>query len=224
MIMETDFHDLADVMQQAHAHTIAALSPDAPTLDGVTWCAVHLAAVERAIYPAVHRRVPEARSRVRRQMAVDHQLQHALWCLDRRLTGNMASALTPVENLAARIRLLVQEHAAGEAALLAELCQFLDEDGQAVLVGDLAALVARAPTRPHPNTPHVRFTDPLTFALESWVDRIRDAMDNRTIPTPRPRRSALPVGKWGAYLTAQPYPVVRAPKEVAEDEHPGKRI
>jgi hypothetical protein len=60
--------------------------------------------------------------------------------------------------------------------------------------------------------------------LESWVDRIRDAMDNRTIPTPRPARIALPVGKWGAYLTAQPYPVVRAAKEVAEDEHPGKRI
>jgi hypothetical protein len=136
----------------------------------------------------------------------------------------MASAATSVESLTARIRPVFEEHAAGEAQLLDALCDVLDAHGQAALVDELAALMVRAPTRPHPSTPHVRLTDPLTFTVEGWIDRIRDALDNRTVPTPRRRRVPVPVGKWGAYLTAQPYPVEHASKEEAGDRNPGERV
>jgi hypothetical protein len=140
------------------------------------------------------------------QMAVDHRLQHALWELDRRLTGDMSSLSASLDGLTVRLRRLVDEHAAGEAALLTELRQVLDGDEQKALADELAALMVRAPTRPHPHTPHVRMTDALTFAVESWVDRIRDQLDSRIIPTPRPHRVARPVGRWGAYLTGQSFP------------------
>ncbi len=204
--MTIERNPLTDIVQQAHDHMVSALSPQAPALDGVAWTAVHLAAVERVVYPAVLRRVPGARSRLRLQLSVDQRLQQALWRLDRRLTGDMASVATPVEILVGRLLPLVEQHAAGEAALLAELCEVLDADGREALAGDLAALMTRAPTRPHPHTPHIRFTDALTFRVESWIDRLRDQMDNRHVPTPRHPRLVHPVGKWGAYLTAQPYP------------------
>lgn len=225
--MEMQLDQLADATQQAHAHVVSALPPQAPTLDGVAWASVHLAAVERALYPAVLRRLPGFRSRVRMQMAVDKRLQQALWWLDRRLTGDMASASTPVEHLVGRLLRRFDEHCAGEAALLAELCEVLDEGGQKTLAGDVAALMTRAPTRPHPHTPHLGFTDPLTFAVESWVDRIRDQMDNRSVCTPRQPRVVHPVGKWGAYLTAQPYPGVRPPAVDADgrrDDRTGIRL
>lgn len=200
---------LTQAIAQAHDAATAALAPQTITLDGVTWPSVHLAAVERALYPAALQHLPDARHRVHAQMTVDHRLQQALWWLDRRLTGSMDLATIAVDGLVDRIRVLLDEHTAGESVLVQDLCQALDDEQQEVLAARLETLMSRGPTRPHPHTPHRRMTDALTFTVESWVDRIRDQLDSRTICTPRVHRAPHPVGKWGAYLAALPLPPVQ---------------
>jgi hypothetical protein len=197
--------DLSTAVTQPHEAALSGLTTGANPLITITWTSVHLAAVERVLYPAIARRLPGSRMAVRRLMAVDHRLQNALWRLDRRVTGDVRSSSLVVDDLVRQVRDLLAEHAHAEEALLAELQQVLADEEQAALIDRLAGVICRAPTRPHPNTPHSRVTDALAFRIESWCDSIRDSLDCRSIPSPRRVRAPHPIGRWGAYLTAQPF-------------------
>jgi hypothetical protein len=198
---------LTDAVEAAHEHVRAALD-DAQVnpLVAVGWAAAHLAAVERTLYPVAAHTVPAGRRRVRSQLGCDRRLHQALWRLDRRLTGDANAGTGPVDVLEQEVRQAVDAHAAGELPLVAQLERLLDVEAQRALVQRLDEAVLRAPSRPHPNTPHLRLTDGAVFRLDALVDRWRDLMEGRPESTPRRRRPARRPGRWGSYLMAMPYP------------------
>ena len=69
---------------------------------------------------------------------------------------------------------------------------------------DLARALLRAPTRPHPDTGHGRLVGGFAFWADGVVDRVRDSLDSRTVPTPRRVVVPRPVTRWGAYALGAP--------------------
>lgn len=135
-----------------------------------------------------------------------------------------------VELLVARVTALLAEHSSGEATLLAEL-RLSTDDAQVKALGDrIASTMAHAPTRPHPDTYHHRYVEPLTFAITSWGDALRDALDGRTNPTPHERTAPHALGMWSAYLMATAYPSAEqsgtpaADQATAPPSHPDRAV
>lgn len=192
--------ELLTDLEHAHSHALAALDdPAANSLAAVTWSSAHLAAAERALYPVAARALDHGRVRVREQRALDQDLQHQLWRLDRRLTGDVHLRMAPIDELEDAVRVGLREHADGEHALVDGLRRELAPEQQRELAERLAQALVRAPTRPHPHTPHGAWTGGLGFWFGGLVDRQRDVMDSRSVPTPHPPPVLRPMTRWGAY-------------------------
>ena len=203
--------DLRTELRHAHDNALAGLDdPSENTFAAVTWAAAHLAAVDRVLYPAVCAALPDGRQRVREQTAVDRRLQLALWELDRRLTGDV-HLRRPVATLEAGVRRALQAHVEGERALVDDLLAALSPEQQRDLVTRLATALLRSPTRPHPDTRHGLLGAGLTFWFGGVVDRMRDSLDSRIVPTPHRTSVPRPMTRWGAYALGQP--PERAPED-----------
>lgn len=192
-------------VEQGHEAALAVLDdPEASSLGAVAWLSVHLAAVDRVLYRAAER-LPDGAAQVTEQLHVDRALMQALWRLDRALTGDVHHRDVPVPRLERDVRELLTEHERGERRLLDALEAALDDDGQRELAQDLAKALPRSPTRPHPHVPHQRHGAGLVQWVESVVDRARDLMDSRVVPTPRPEPVLRRVTRWGAYGMAREF-------------------
>lgn len=193
--------DLVDAIEHAHREAAVALEArDRGLLDAVGWLSAHLAAVERAVHPVALRHLPDGAERLRAQRATAHALQHTLFLLDRRLTGDTRTSRIAVDRLVVRVREQLDAHTAGEHDLLAALAAALPEPRSRTLADAYAAASAHAPTRPHPFTPDRRGLRALAFHVDAVVDRVRDLLDNRRAPTREPRRAPRAPGRWGLYL------------------------
>lgn len=202
--------DLLTDVEHAHEHALAALDDPAQSpLAAVTWASAHLAAVTRVLHPLACRTLPDGRQRVRAQAATDHRLELALWELDRRLTGDVQQQHVPIELLVDRVRSALQAHAHEEHDLVATLHDALDEQQRTAVGEQLSAALLRAPTRPHPDTRHGRLVGGLAFWVDGLVDRMRDGMDSRIVPTPRRVPTPRPMTRWGAYALGAASPEVR---------------
>jgi hypothetical protein len=191
--------DLLRDVEHAHRHAGAALDDPAQPLAAVTWGSAHLAAVTRVLHPLACRTLPDGRERVRAQAATDRRLELALWQLDRRLTGDVQLQRTGVPTLVAAVRRALDAHAEQERALVRELSERLTPEQREQLGQDLERALVRAPTRPHPDTRHGRLVGGLAFWADGIVDRVRDSLDSRTVPTPHRVAVPRPVTRWGAY-------------------------
>lgn len=196
--------ELLAELDHAHEHALGALDdPAANSLAAVTWASAHLAAVERVLYPVACRRVEHGRDLVREQSAVDHRLQLLLWQLDRRLTGDVHLGRVPVKLLEDGVRRELQAHADGEHRLVGALRDVLSREEQQELLDRLANALLRGPTRPHPDTRHGRLGG-VAFWFDGVVDRMRDSMDSRSVPTPHRTAVPRPMTRWGAYALGTP--------------------
>lgn len=206
--MSTDHHSeqpaavppiVADA-HHAHDYALAALDDAmANSLVAVTWSSAHLAAVERVLHPQAARLLSGGRERVRAQTLVDSRLQRALWRLDRSLTGDVHMRGIRRDPLEDAVRVALREHAEGEHDLLTDLNVELDDDQRQDISRRLAVAMMRGPTRPHPTRPLGGRTR-MAFWFGGVVDRARDGMDGRSVPTPRRPVSPLPMTRWGAYM------------------------
>lgn len=197
--------DLRTELAHAHEHVLDGLdNPSENTFAAVTWASAHLAAVERVLYPAACKALPDGAERVRAQKRVDHRLQLVLWELDRRLTGDVHLRRVPVQVLEDGLRRGLQAHERGESSLVADLVRVLSAEEQKELVERLATVLMRSPTRPHPDTRHGRFGGDLVFWFDGVVDRVRDSLDSRIVPTPHRTSVPRPVTRWGAYALGAP--------------------
>lgn len=204
-----DARDLQSAVLAPHDLALAALREvDPGPLAAVAWCSAHLVAVHRVLYAAARRRLPDGQRCVRAQRASDHRLQLALCRLDRRLTGDTHLSSIPVQELADEVRARLHDHAEAEQDLVAGLLTVLSAAEQEQLGTRLAQAMQRAPTRPHPHTRHMPLAG-LVSQLDACVDRLRDLMDNRVVPTPHRIRAAREPGRWGHYLMGTPYPSVK---------------
>ena len=192
--------DLLRDVEHAHRHAGAALDDPAQSpLAAVTWGSAHLAAVTHVLHPLACGTLPDGRQRVRAQAATDHRLELALWQLDRRLTGDVQLQRVGVPALVGAVRRALDAHAEQERALVADLAEHLAPERLEQVGADLARALLRAPTRPHPDTRHGRLVGGLAFWADGIVDRIRDSLDSRTVPTPRRVVVPRPMTRWGAY-------------------------
>ena len=192
-------------VEHAHERAFAALDdPGANSLCAVTWASAHLAAVQKVLYPLATRTVPEGQGRVHAQLAIDHRLQLVLWQLDRRLTGDVHLSSQSVDVLEAEVRRTLQEHTAGERSLVTDLEAALEPRQRRALRVGLARAMLRGPTRPHPDTRHGRFSSRLAFWFDGVLDRVRDGLDSRIVPTPHRTGASRPMTRWGAYALGSP--------------------
>ncbi len=199
---------LHSAVEIPHENAFTALDgSDSGSLAAVAWCSAHLGAADRILYAAAARHLPDGRRRVRALRAVDHRLQQALCRLDRRLTGDAHLCELPVDEMANDVRARLHEHADAERTVVAELTTVLDSEEQERLVHRLSAAMRHAPTRPHPHTPHTPLSGLVSYVY-AGVDRIRDLMDNRVVPTPQVTRPARVPGRWGCYVMGTPFPTV----------------
>ena len=197
--------DLLRDVDHAHRHAGAALDDPAQSpLAAVTWGSAHLAAVRHVLHPLACRTLPDGRARVRAQAVSDRRLELALWQLDRRLTGDVQLQGVGVRSLVAAVRRALDAHAEQERVLVRDLAAALDPDQRERLGDDLARALLRAPTRPHPDTGHGRLVGGFAFWADGVVDRVRDSLDSRTVPTPRRVAVPRPVTRWGAYALGAP--------------------
>ena len=194
-----DRQALTDV-KHAYERAFAALDDlDVSSLAAVTWASAHLAAAQKALYPVATRTLVDGVDRVRVQLAADHRLQQVLWQLDRRLTGDVHLSSLSVAVLEAGVRRMLQEHVVGERSLITDLEAVLDVQQRRALGVGLARAMLRGPTRPHPSTPHGRFSSRLSFRYDGVLDRARDGLDSRIVPTPHRTGASRPMTRWGAY-------------------------
>lgn len=202
----SDTVDLLAVTSDAHDRALAALEdPESGALAAVAWCSGHLVGADCVLYAAAQRHTKNGRQRVRALRAVDHALQQALCRLDRRVTGDVHLVGVPVGTVAQQVRERLLVHADAERRLVASLQAVLGPEEQQALAEALRAATLDAPTRPHPHTRHTPLSS-LVARIDAAVDRVRDTMDNRVVPTGRPARAARPCGRWGSYLMGVPYP------------------
>lgn len=200
-----DQADLGAALAAPHERALHVLEGPRPRpLDAVAWLSAHLAAVDRVLYPLARQLAPDGRAAVRDLCAIDRRLQHVLWRLDRRSTGDMHVAQVPLRPEVDRLRTRLAEHAAAEGALLAGMIDGLSPAGKDDLARRLATAMAHAPTRPHPYLPHVRFGADVLFHVDALVDHLRDALDARPVPTPHDDREPVAPGRLGTYLLGGP--------------------
>jgi hypothetical protein len=190
-----------DELADAHQRAVAALDdPGVNSLVAVAWAAGHLAAVARVLYPAAVQILPQGRDRAQKQLAVDHRLQQDLWRLDRLLTGDARLKGRSVGDVENAVRRGLQEHVTGAHRLIADLQAALGRPAQQDLEEELAVALRDGPTRPHPYTPHDHVAGRRTFWFWGAMDRTRDLLDSRSVPTPHRVAVPRPLGRWGAYL------------------------
>jgi hypothetical protein len=201
----TDNGQILSDFDYAHRQVVTALDePHVDSLVAVTWASAHLAAVERVLYPVLARTLPDGRERIHAQVDIDHRLQNVLWLLDRLLTGDVHLRGASAQGLEDDLRRGLREHAEGERSLLASLQKVHGPEQQRELSERLNSALLRGPTRPHPHTPHGRLIGGLPFWFGGVVDRVRDTMDSRSVPTPHRTPVPRPMTRWGAYALGSP--------------------
>jgi len=165
------------------------------TLDAVVWISAHLAAMERAIYPLVRRRVPDGREVVARQRAVGDRLMRVLRVAERRHSGDVLASGLSAARVSTLMSDLLEEHVSVEDELIHALDAELSQSEQLTVIGAYADALEHAPTRPHPHL----HRGALMFRLDAFRDRVLDAMDGRHVPVPRLERHPVTPGRWGLY-------------------------
>ena len=217
---------LAVTAAAAHNRARAALARPDRVMDAVVWLSAHLTAMEHVVYPFIRTNLPMHRADLEVQRRLTRRMQRTLRLLEQHLAGDGLAPPGSSDRLRGELMALIDEHEAGEAALLACLSDIADE---AAL--DLAErydqAIGHGPTRPHPHGPHRGKLGALTYTLDAARDHILDVLDSRHVPLPRPPRPHQEVGRWGRYLLgrgeAMDQPVTRARNQAAGRAAPRRR-
>ena len=174
-------------------------SGDSPPLDVVVWLSAHIAAFERAVYPAIRRALPDAGELIAVDRGAAARLAKALRIMERRHSGDVLASGLSSDRLAERIADLVRIQKTEQGLIISRLEQALDGPAASALVDAYAAALSHAPTRPHPHLSR----GGLMFRLDAIRDKILDTMDGRHVPVPRLSRERITPGRWGNYLLGQ---------------------
>jgi hypothetical protein len=169
----------------------------------------HVTAVEDILYPAM-RQLPDGRETAQFCLHCTDSARHQLRELElsaRHLIAELygeAHETAPYAELWQRIAARLAWHVSDEEALCKRLDDALPEPQRRRIAVAFVHTFDRAPTRPHPYTPHSRRLGRAMHRIFSVVDRAMDVMDSRITPqkpvAPRPVKRTL----WGQYLIGTP--------------------
>jgi hypothetical protein len=192
--------DLRSVVAHAEAEVERLLdTAGTAPLDVVAWLSAHLAALERAVYPAARRALPDGDEVVATQREIAGRLSRILRVVERRYSGDVLASGLNSDRLFDTLRSLVDEHHLAEGQLVDRLVGVLSPAAQSDLIASYESALEHAPTRPHPHLSR----GGLMFRLDGLRDRILDAMDGRHVPVPRLARHHITPGRWGSYFLGQ---------------------
>ncbi len=177
----------------------------------------HVTAVEDILYPAV-RQLPDGRETAHFGLHQLRELELSARHLIASLYGELHET-TPRAELWQRIAARLAWHVSDEEALCKRLDDALPEPQRHRIAVAFVHTFDRAPTRPHPYTPHSPRLGRTMHRIWSAVDRAMDVMDSRITPqkpvAPRQVKRTL----WGQYLTGTPLVPDELPAE--SDQAPG---
>jgi hypothetical protein len=213
---------LVDVFERAHRRIGRGLAVPpqassqhlAPTMDGhdaedaydaeVATFSGHLAAVEAVVHPVARRHLPGGRAAVTAQRRRARRLERTMRLIEGRFYGDTHAVDMDLEGLQSELKQQAKVYARSELDLARRLDATLTSPQRSDLVERVAAAVKKAPTRPHPYTPHPRLlAGPILRACSAW-DRALDVMDNRTAPGRAARRRPAALSLWGQYVLGTP--------------------
>jgi hypothetical protein len=195
-------HELGDVVTYAESEAQRLMdSADTAPLDVVVWLSAHLAAMERAVYPTVKRRLPDGAVVVAAHRGIAGRLNKTLRVVERHHSGDLlAAGLDPVRMMT-NLRELVDEHHDAQVILVERLSRELSAADREAMANAYEAALEHAPTRPHSHLPR----SAVMFRIDALRDKILDTMDGRHVPVPRIPRQWFTPGRWGSYLLGQPH-------------------
>jgi hypothetical protein len=171
----------------------------------------HLAAVEDVVYPEVRKRFENGRAIAAEQIHLARQMELVMRMIEGSFYGDAYSIAVPRVVLWEDMAAQLDEHAQAEQEIISRLGEALDGNQQEALAASFAKAVERAPTRPHPYSPHSAVLGRLSHRLWALADRAMDTMDGRIIPTQPPKVHGSPDSLLTQYLLGH------------EREHPPER-
>lgn len=176
-----------------------------PTCDTfVATLSEHLAAAEEVLYPAVRRRLPQGGQRVGQQMQRIRRMERALREVEASLYGDSFARGSRRQRVWDEIQAAFAEYQDAERQIARELDASVEPAAARKLADRFEGAALRAPTRPHPYSPHSRVLGGLSNRIWSIADRALDTMDNRSVPRPPPGPHPSADTRWGQYLLGQP--------------------
>lgn len=177
----------------------------------------HLAAVEDVIYPMVRRRIDGGRQLTKEQVHLSRRMERRMRMIEGALNGDSYARDVAWSDQWTDMARMLEAHEAAEHRLVDRLTEILDEQEQAALAQSFRAAVKKAPTRPHPYSPHSPLLSGATHRLWSLADRAMDEMDGRIIPheppKPHPANPSL-----SAYVLGMPMFEVEAAADEEEEQ------
>jgi hypothetical protein len=144
----------------------------------------HLAAVDAVLLPAVGHAAPDGDTLVHEYLEVAKQLELTLSRLKARLYGEAHAIYRSWPALWEEAQERLERHNRLEMRVLETLLQHGDPDELDELAERLFHAETRAPTRPHPYTPHTGWVSGLSRRLWALADRFWDNAEGRMIPDP----------------------------------------
>jgi hypothetical protein len=187
-------------LEDAHARLLALVDhPQVQPMDGIVWFSAHLTAMHHVIHPAA-RRVLGDREAVNALRRGTVNIEHSLRQLEQIYCGDALAARMDGAWASHELVHRLNEQAEIEHDVLQRMAAVLSVEEQEELMAAYQHALERAPTRPHPHTPHGRRLETLVFFVNARRDRIMDTMDSRPIPTPHPLRKAVKNGRWSDYV------------------------
>lgn len=141
---------------------------------------VHEAAEELVVWPEVRRRCPEGDNLILQATDQEKKAKWAVNELNRVKPGN-SEFDECVDTVASHARAHITYE---QNQIWPRLSDHLTGEEAAHLANRFVAARKKAPTRPHPHTPPVPSVLGSFGALVARIDRTRDALTGRTVPTP----------------------------------------
>jgi hypothetical protein len=148
----------------------------------------HLSAVDDVLLPVARRRLDGGRQMVTAYVLHTRQIERTLRSLKARIYGDAHACRLQCRELWQRVRDLLVEHELQESALVDRLSEALSAEEVEALAERLRRAEGRAPTRPHPYSPHAGLAGRLSHRMWSVVDGFWDNAEGRVIPYQPPTR------------------------------------
>jgi hypothetical protein len=146
----------------------------------------HLSAMDDVLLPVARRRLEGGRQLVTAYVLHTRELERTLRALKARVYGDANASRLSCGELWARLRMLLMEHELQENALVDKLSAALSDEELDALAARLLRTEERAPTRPHPYSPHAGLAGRVSHRLWSVVDGFWDNAEGRVIPHQAP--------------------------------------
>ena len=188
------------ILEDAHARLLDLVDhPQVRPMDGVVWFSAHLSAMNHVIHPAARKvlRDRETDEALRRGTV---RIERILRQLEQLYCGDALGARLDGAWESHELLDRLSEQSQIEHKVLHRLAAELTVEQQEELLTAYRHALERAPTRPHPHTPHGRRLEALVFFVNARRDRIMDTLDSRPLPTPHPMRKVVKNGRWSDYV------------------------